>query len=290
VIARYRDEAAVEGAFDELRADWRAYLGRLTVTTPDPEMTEMLNVWNQVQCRTTLNWSRFVSGYETGLGRGMGTRDSAQDTLGTMHSLPGQARRTLTRTWSLQFRDGHAWHQIFPLSGEGGPGLAAEFSRLAPVVLGRSSLAGPRDVRLPSRDRRSGLPGRARSVGRRGRRHDPGAYAARGRVHARQSRPARPPAGRLRRLGRHAQRRPRVGQGGERLVRDAVLPGRPRPGRPEPPPGPLRRRGAVRRPPPGDGDLRERRRLGTVRGMRARFDDDGRPIGGGERDGASDQT
>ncbi len=127
VIARYRDEAAVEGAFDELRADWRAYLGRFTVTTPDPEMTEMLNVWNQVQCRTTLNWSRFVSGYETGLGRGMGTRDSAQDTLGTMHSLPGQARRTLTRTWSLQFRDGHAWHQIFPLSGEGGPGLAAEF-------------------------------------------------------------------------------------------------------------------------------------------------------------------
>jgi cellobiose phosphorylase len=57
----------------------------------------------------------------------MGTRDSAQDTLGTMHSLPGQARRTLTRTWALQFRDGHVWHQVLPLSGEGGPGLAAEF-------------------------------------------------------------------------------------------------------------------------------------------------------------------
>jgi cellobiose phosphorylase len=127
VVACYREPAEVEGAFDELRADWSAYLGRFTVATPDPEMTEMLNVWNQVQCRTTLNWSRFVSGYETGLGRGMGTRDSAQDTLGTMHSLPVQARRTLTRTWALQFHDGHAWHQLFPLSGEGGPGLAAEF-------------------------------------------------------------------------------------------------------------------------------------------------------------------
>ena len=127
VVARYREQAEVEGAFDELRADWSAYLGRFTVATPDPEMTEMLSAWNQVQCRTTLNWSRFVSGYETGLGRGMGTRDSAQDTLGTMHSLPEQARRTLTRTWALQFRDGHAWHQLFPLSGEGGPGLAAEF-------------------------------------------------------------------------------------------------------------------------------------------------------------------
>ncbi len=126
-VARYGDPAAVEAAFDELRTDWRAYLGRFSVTTPDPEMTEMLNVWNQVQCRTTLNWSRFVSGHETGLGRGMGTRDSAQDTLGTMHSLPEQARRTLTRTWTLQFRDGHAWHQLFPLSGQGGPGLAAEF-------------------------------------------------------------------------------------------------------------------------------------------------------------------
>ena len=127
VVARYRDLAEVDRAFDELRVDWNAYLDRFTVATPDPEMTEMVNVWNQVQCRTTLNWSRFVSGYETGLGRGMGTRDSAQDTLGTMHSLPGQARRTLTRTWALQFRDGHAWHQLFPLSGEGGPGLAAEF-------------------------------------------------------------------------------------------------------------------------------------------------------------------
>jgi len=127
VVSRYRDPAQLAAAFDELRADWNGYLGRFTVATPDPEMTEMLNVWNQVQCRTTLNWSRFVSGYETGLGRGMGTRDSAQDTLGTMHSLPEQARRTLTRTWTLQFRDGHTWHQLFPLSGEGGPGLAAEF-------------------------------------------------------------------------------------------------------------------------------------------------------------------
>jgi cellobiose phosphorylase len=27
----------------------------------------------------------------------------------------------------LQFLDGHTWHQFFPLTGEGGPGLAAEF-------------------------------------------------------------------------------------------------------------------------------------------------------------------
>ena len=86
----------------------------------------MLNFWNQVQCRTTLYWSRFVSGYETGMGRGMGTRDSGQDTLGTMHTVPDHARRMLTQIWGVQFADGHTWHQFYPLSGEGGPGHSTE--------------------------------------------------------------------------------------------------------------------------------------------------------------------
>ena len=126
VMARYDDRHEAQQAFDALRADWDAYLGRFTVETPDADTNAMLNVWNQVQCRTTLYWSRFVSGYESGLGRGMGTRDCAQDTLGTMHTVPGQAAQALERTWAVQFADGHAWHLYFPLTGEGGPGLAAE--------------------------------------------------------------------------------------------------------------------------------------------------------------------
>ena len=86
----------------------------------------MLNVWKAIQCRTTLFWSRFVSAYETGTGRGMGTRDSAQ-TPGTVHNAAARARATLTMLWDLQYQDGHTWHQVLPLTGEGGPGLAAEF-------------------------------------------------------------------------------------------------------------------------------------------------------------------
>ncbi len=127
VLTRYRDPHHVQAAFQALRADWDAYLSRFTVETPDAEMNAMLNFWNQVQCRTTLYWSRFVSAYETGLGRGMGTRDTAQDTLGTMHAVPAHARDMLTRIWRLQFQDGHTWHQFYPLTGEGGPGLAGEF-------------------------------------------------------------------------------------------------------------------------------------------------------------------
>ncbi|MGD0835569.1 MAG: glycosyl transferase family 36 [Polyangia bacterium] len=127
VVERYRDPDQVAAALAALEADWSDYLGRFTVQTPDPVMNAMLNVWNPIQCRTTLFWSRFVSAYETGTGRGMGTRDSAQDTLGTVHNAAERARATLNMLWHLQYRDGHTWHQVLPLTGEGGPGLAAEF-------------------------------------------------------------------------------------------------------------------------------------------------------------------
>ncbi len=127
VLARYRESAQVQVAFEALRVDWEQYLSRFVVETPDAETNAMLNFLNQVQCRTTLYWSRFVSAYETGLGRGMGTRDTGQDTLGTMHTVPEHARKMLTRIWRLQFKDGHTWHQFYPLTGEGGPGLASEY-------------------------------------------------------------------------------------------------------------------------------------------------------------------
>jgi cellobiose phosphorylase len=127
VVARFSDSAEVASAFQALEDDWAAYLSRFTVETPDADTNAMINFWNQVQCRTTLYWSRFVSGYESGLGRGMGTRDSGQDTLGTMHTVPGQTRQMLTTIWTMQFADGHTWHQFFPLTLEGGPGLAAEY-------------------------------------------------------------------------------------------------------------------------------------------------------------------
>jgi cellobiose phosphorylase len=126
VVGGYRDPAAVDAAFDALLADWDGYLSAMTVRTPDADTDAMLNVWNPVQCRTTLYWSRFVSGYETGLGRGMGTRDSGQDTLGTVHAVPGHARGMLTKIWEMQFADGHAWHQFYPLTGQGGPGHSSE--------------------------------------------------------------------------------------------------------------------------------------------------------------------
>jgi cellobiose phosphorylase len=126
-VERFSKPEEVHAAFAALRADWETYLSSFTVETPDPQTNAMLNVWNPIQCRANLYWSRFVSVYDTGLGRGLGTRDTAQDTLGVVHSLPRPARAMLTMIWKLQFQDGHTWHQVFPLTGEGGPGLAAEY-------------------------------------------------------------------------------------------------------------------------------------------------------------------
>ncbi len=132
VVRRYSDSAEVEAARSALAADWDRYLAGFAVELPDPEMQAMVNVWNPIQCRANLFWSRFASGYDTGLGRGMGTRDSAQDTLGTVHNSPEEAKDTLRMLWKLQFADGHAWHQVFPLTGEGGPGLAQRVGAYAP--------------------------------------------------------------------------------------------------------------------------------------------------------------
>jgi cellobiose phosphorylase len=127
LVSHYRKVENVRKAFQTLKEDWDGYLSKFRVETPDAEMNAMLNVWNQVQCRATLLWSRFASAYETGLGRGMGTRDSAQDILATVQNSPQRVRQTLSMLWKLQFADGHTWHQVFPLTGEGGVGLAAEY-------------------------------------------------------------------------------------------------------------------------------------------------------------------
>ena len=127
LVAQYAQEENIRAVFATQKAEWDAYLSKFQVETPDARMNAMLNVWNQVQCRATLFWSRFASAYETGLGRGMGTRDSAQDTLAVVQSAPERARQNLSTLWKLQFRDGHTWHQVFPLTGEGGVGLAAEY-------------------------------------------------------------------------------------------------------------------------------------------------------------------
>ena len=76
----------------------------------------MVNIWNQYQCMVTFNMSRSASYYESGIGRGMGFRDSCQDLLGFVHLIPDRARERIIDIASTQFEDGSAYHQYQPLT------------------------------------------------------------------------------------------------------------------------------------------------------------------------------
>ncbi len=126
-IRAYRDAGTVETAFEQLSASWEAYLDRMQVETPDPAMDAMLNVHNPRQCYITLNWSRFLSLYQTGLGtRGMGMRDSSQDVMGVVSNAPEEARALMAKLLQVQRKDGAGMHQFYPLTMEASIGDAAE--------------------------------------------------------------------------------------------------------------------------------------------------------------------
>ncbi len=123
-IQQYLEPAEANAALKRLSSHWKDFMGKLYIETPDKDMNRFANIWNQYQCKTTFNWSRFVSLYQLGLGRGMGIRDSAQDTLGVMHTIPDQAKELIVKLLSCQFTDGRAYHLFFPLTGEGEMGDA----------------------------------------------------------------------------------------------------------------------------------------------------------------------
>ncbi len=126
-IERYSDESKVDAALAELGAFWDEYLSAVQVETPDRALNSMLNVHNPRQCHTTKNWSRYLSYYQLGLGaRGIGFRDSSQDTLGVMTHMPGEARDLIHTLLRVQKRDGSAMHQFNPMSMEANEGDSRE--------------------------------------------------------------------------------------------------------------------------------------------------------------------
>ena len=88
----------------------------------------MVNIWHQYQCMVTFNMSRSASYYETGIGRGMGFRDSCQDLYGFMHIIPERARQRIIDIASIQFADGSTYHQYQPLTKQGNADIGGGFN------------------------------------------------------------------------------------------------------------------------------------------------------------------
>jgi cellobiose phosphorylase len=127
VTEAFRDPEAVDRAFDDLKTFWRDYLSVFRCETPDPAFDTMVNIHNPRQCFMTLNWSRYLSLYQLGLGaRGMGFRDTSQDILGAVAHAPARCKTLLRKLLSVQKSDGSAMHQFNPLSMEANEGDARE--------------------------------------------------------------------------------------------------------------------------------------------------------------------
>ena len=128
IIRKYLLQENVEAAFRALRDYWSGLLGKLQVSTPDEHTNRMVNIWNAYQCMITFNMSRSASYYESGIGRGMGYRDSNQDLLGFVHMIPEWARERILDLAATQLKNGGAFHQYQPLTKRGNNDVGSGFN------------------------------------------------------------------------------------------------------------------------------------------------------------------
>jgi cellobiose phosphorylase len=88
----------------------------------------MVNIWNAYQCMITFNVSRSASYFESGIGRGMGYRDSNQDLLGFVHMIPERARERILDLAATQLKNGGSFHQYQPLTKRGNNDVGSGFN------------------------------------------------------------------------------------------------------------------------------------------------------------------
>jgi cellobiose phosphorylase len=127
-IAKFQTVEQVEAALAELKEFWDKLLGVYSLEHPDEKLTRMVNIWNAYQCMVTFNFSRSASYFESGIGRGMGFRDSNQDLMGFVHQIPARARERIIDIASTQLEDGGAWHQYQPLTKRGNALVGGNFN------------------------------------------------------------------------------------------------------------------------------------------------------------------
>ena len=127
-IARFDTAEKADAAFAELRSYWDKLLSVYTIDSGDEKLDRMVNIWNQYQCMIAFCFSRSASFFESGIGRGMGFRDSNQDLIGFVHQIPERARERIIDIASTQFPDGGCYHQYQPLTKKGNNEIGQGFN------------------------------------------------------------------------------------------------------------------------------------------------------------------
>ena len=128
LMNKYITDEQFDVGMDELRKFWNELLSGFEVKTENENVNRMVNIWNAYQCMVTFNMSRSASYYESGIGRGMGFRDSCQDLLGFVHMIPERARERILDIAATQKEDGGAYHQYQPLTKKGNSDIGGGFN------------------------------------------------------------------------------------------------------------------------------------------------------------------
>ena len=128
MMKKFDSAEKADAALAELKKTWDELLAKYTISSPDDKLNRQVNIWNQYQCMVTFNLSRSASYFESGIGRGMGFRDSNQDVLGFVHQIPDRARERIIDIASTQFPDGGCYHQYQPLTKKGNADIGGDFS------------------------------------------------------------------------------------------------------------------------------------------------------------------
>ncbi len=128
MIQKFDTDKKVDSALQELNDYWEDLLTKFTLTSHDEKLDRMVNIWNQYQCMVTFNMSRSASFFESGIGRGMGFRDSNQDLIGFVHQIPERAKERILDIAATQFEDGSAYHQYQPLTKRGNNAIGGNFN------------------------------------------------------------------------------------------------------------------------------------------------------------------
>ncbi len=128
VMQAFLQKENVDRAFEALGRYWDGLLGVYQADTPDVHTNRMVNTWNACQCMATFNMSRSASFYESGIGRGLGFRDSNQDLLGFVQMAPERSRERILDLAATQLPTGGAYHQYQPLTKRGNNDVGSNFN------------------------------------------------------------------------------------------------------------------------------------------------------------------
>ncbi len=127
-MGRFATSESVDVALADLKVYWDKTLEPYQIECANEKVARMVNIWHPYQCMITFNMSRSASYFESGIGRGMGFRDSNQDLLGFVHMAPERAKQRILDLAATQLASGGAYHQYQPLTKRGNSDIGGNFN------------------------------------------------------------------------------------------------------------------------------------------------------------------